>query len=94
MMSGAEDPVGDYSRGVRRTFDSMKEAGVVDITLKLYGKDRHELLNETDKAAVMQDIYDWLKDTVIVTNIEQAILNELRKSATYQDDAKTEEKQD
>jgi hypothetical protein len=41
----------------------------------------------------MQDIYDWLKDTVIVTNIEQAILSELRKAATYPDDAKTAEKQ-
>jgi alpha-beta hydrolase superfamily lysophospholipase len=93
IMSGEEDPVGDYGKGVRRTFDSMKEAGVVDITIKVYAKDRHELLNETDRTAVMQDIYDWLKDTVIVTNIEQAILSELRKAATYPDDAKTAEKQ-
>jgi alpha-beta hydrolase superfamily lysophospholipase len=91
MMSGAEDPVGDYSKGVRRTFDSMKEAGVVDITLKLYGKDRHEILNETDRNAVMQDIYDWLKDAVIVSNLEQAILDELRKATTHPDDSQTEE---
>jgi hypothetical protein len=69
----------------------MKEAGVVDITLKLYGKDRHEILNETDRNAVMQDIYDWLKDVVIVSNLEQAILDELRKSTTHPDDSQTEE---
>jgi alpha-beta hydrolase superfamily lysophospholipase len=78
MMSGTDDPVGGYGEGVRRTYDSMKEAGVVDITLRLYERDRHELLMETDRIAVMQDIYDWLQSAVIVTRLEQTILNELR----------------
>lgn len=62
MLSGAEDPVGAYGEGVKRAYDSLKSAGVRDIRLKLYGEDRHEILNEPDRQQVMQDIYDWITD--------------------------------
>lgn len=80
MVSGADDPVGDYGAGVHRAYESMRDVGINDITLKLYDRDRHELLNETDRAAVMQDVYDWLKSTVIVSKLEQEILKEIRKT--------------
>lgn len=80
MVSGADDPVGDYGAGVRKAYESMKSVGISDITLKLYDRDRHELLNETDRAMVMQDIYDWLKSTVIVSQLEQVILDEIRRT--------------
>lgn len=81
IMSGMEDPVGDFGRGVHKTYESMKAVGMEDIVMKLYEKDRHELLNETDKNAVMHDIYDWLKDAVIVSHLEQVILEEMRRTA-------------
>ena len=31
------------------------------VSFKIYENDRHELLNETDKLQVMNDIYDFLK---------------------------------
>lgn len=80
MVSGADDPVGDYGAGVHRAYESMKNVGISDITLKLYDRDRHELLNEIDRAVVMQDIYDWLKSTMIVSRLEQVILEEIRKT--------------
>ncbi len=80
MVSGTEDPVGEYGAGVYRACESMKAVGINDITLKLYDRDRHELLNETDRAAVMQDIYDWLKSAVIMSQLEQEIIKEIRKS--------------
>lgn len=64
IVSGEEDPVGDYGRAVKRTYDSLKRAGMQDVTLKLYAGDRHEVLNETDKAIVMQDIYDWIQKKI------------------------------
>ncbi len=66
MVSGAEDPVGDYGEGVKRAYQSLKDAGLQDIDLKLYEADRHEVLNETDKAVVMQDIYDWMMNKIKV----------------------------
>lgn len=66
MVSGAEDPVGDYGEGVRKAYDSLETAGMQNMVLKLYETDRHEVLNETDKAVVMQDIYDWISEKVLV----------------------------
>ena len=65
MVSGTDDPVGGYGRGVRRAYDSLREAGLENIELKLYEGGRHELMNETNRAEVMQDIYEWLEKTVL-----------------------------
>ena len=60
MVSGAEDPVGDYGKGVHKACDSLKRAGVKNITVKLYENDRHELLNEDDAETAMEDIWQWI----------------------------------
>lgn len=60
MVSGEEDPVGAYGKGVLKAYTSMKKAGVQNIALKMYSGDRHELLNETDREQVMQDIWNWI----------------------------------
>ena len=66
MVSGEDDPVGDYGVGVKKAFASLQEAGLENMQLKLYEKDRHEILNEDDRDVVMQDIYDWIKGTILV----------------------------
>lgn len=65
MVSGDGDPVGDYGRGVRRAYESLRGAGVENVRLKLYDGGRHELLNETNREEVMKDIFDWLEETVL-----------------------------
>lgn len=60
FVSGAEDPVGDLGEGVKRVYSLYKEAGLTDITYKLYENDRHEILNETDREQVYADIAAWL----------------------------------
>ena len=60
MVSGAEDPVGDYGKGVHKACNSLKRAGVKNITVKLYENDRHELLNEDDAETAMEDIWQWI----------------------------------
>lgn len=69
MVSGDADPVGDYGEGVRRAYDSLKGAGLKNIRLKLYPGGRHELLNETNRDEVMNDIYGWLEETVLRTSL-------------------------
>ena len=46
---------------VRKACDSLKKAGVKNITVKLYENDRHELLNEEDGEQAMEDIYQWIR---------------------------------
>ena len=56
IISGEDDPVGGYGKGVRKVFRQYKKAGIEDVTLRLFPGDRHEILNETDKADVMDEI--------------------------------------
>lgn len=61
LAAGAEDPVGHYGKDVKTVYNCYKELGIEDVTMKLYADDRHELLNETDKADVYEDIAAWLE---------------------------------
>lgn len=60
FMSGDEDPVGDYGKGVDRAYKSFCDAGCTDVKMKLYPGGRHEMLNEINKDEVYQDILDWI----------------------------------
>lgn len=61
LISGEEDPVGNFTRGVIKVFKDYKRAGINDIQLKFYKGFRHEILNESKKEEVYQDILKWLK---------------------------------
>lgn len=60
LVSGDMDPVGSYGKGVREVFKALNSAGGQDVSLKLYGSDRHELLNETDRDRVYDDLLHWM----------------------------------
>ena len=61
LISGDRDPVGDMGKGVRRTADAFRKAGLSDVTLKLYPGLRHEILNEGPmRQTVYEDIWHWL----------------------------------
>ena len=62
MMSGADDPVGNFGKGVNKVYDSMKRAGITDVRIKLYEGARHELFNELCYDEVVNDTYAFLKD--------------------------------
>lgn len=60
LVSGDKDPVGNMGKGVKKVYRQYQEAGLLDLTLKLYKDDRHEILNETDRRDVYEDIYAWI----------------------------------
>lgn len=60
FVSGEDDPVGDYTKGVLRVINSFKEVGMKNISYKFYKGDRHEILNELDKKDVYNDIYEFI----------------------------------
>lgn len=65
FIAGEEDPVGDYGAGVERVYKSYKEElGMKNVKIKLYAGDRHEILNESDKEQIYEDIYPWLMERV------------------------------
>ena len=62
FVSGAEDPVGNFGKGVRKVCEIYKSAGLRDVSLKLYEGDRHEILNETNREKVYQELYEWFEE--------------------------------
>lgn len=63
LVSGEDDPVGDYGKGIKEVCNKLKEqAQLDDVTCILYENMRHEILNETGKAVVYADILGWLND--------------------------------
>ncbi|OZI13573.1 alpha/beta hydrolase [Bacillaceae bacterium SAS-127] len=61
FISGDQDPVGEYSKGVLRVIDQYKQQGFTTIDYKLYKEGRHEMINETNRQQVIEDIANWLQ---------------------------------
>lgn len=61
FVAGSQDPVGNYGEGVKKAFSLYQKAGIRDLSMKLYDRDRHEILNEDDREQIVQDIYCWLE---------------------------------
>ena len=59
LVAGEDDPVGSYGEGVKTAYETYKEVGIKDVSMKLYHGDRHEVLNELDRAQVYADLYNW-----------------------------------
>ena len=63
VVSGENDPVGDFGKGVRYVYDNLKANGA-DVELKLYPGARHELFNETNRDEVFADLIAWLEGAI------------------------------
>lgn len=61
LISGEDDPVGDYGKGVRRVACMLEKAGLRDLCCRLYPGCRHEILNETNRSEVYRDVWQWLR---------------------------------
>lgn len=61
IISGANDPVGESTKGVRRAAKRFSEAGVGSLTVGFYEGARHEILHETNREEVFGDILEWLE---------------------------------
>ena len=66
MMSGAEDPVGENTSGVKRLLQAYKDAGLTKVSHRFYADARHELLNETSatRREATDDLIRWLNNVI------------------------------
>ncbi len=64
LFSGADDPVGSCGKGVKLLYDTYQKAGLKQVSMKLYPEGRHEMLNETNREEVMDDVIEWIKTTI------------------------------
>ncbi|UOQ85243.1 alpha/beta hydrolase [Gracilibacillus salinarum] len=61
LLSGKEDPVGDYGKSLKKTVRYYKSRGNNNIEHTLYVNRRHEILNETNKTEVFLEIATWIE---------------------------------
>lgn len=63
FVAGDSDPVGDYGAAVCQVAESFQALGMKHVECRLYAGMRHELVNETGREQVEQDILSWVKNT-------------------------------
>ena len=64
IISGKEDPVGNYGAGVDEVFDSLNECELNFLKYKLYPDCRHELFNETNREEVWEDVKKFCDEVI------------------------------
>ena len=61
IVSGDMDPVGDYGKGVKKLYETYCENGMKDVKMKLYPGAHLEILNETNREEVTEDVIAWIE---------------------------------
>lgn len=60
LVSGAHDPIGNFSKGIKITEKQLKTSGFKDVTTIIYPDKRHEILQEDNNQEVFYAISQWL----------------------------------
>ena len=60
LISGQEDPVGDYGKGVDKYYSILKKEGFEKVIKKLLPDCRHEILNELNRDEITRYIFNWI----------------------------------
>ena len=60
VVSGSEDPLAGGGQLVEALGQRYRDAGLVEVRVKLYDGARHELLNEINRDEVTSDVVAWL----------------------------------
>lgn len=64
FISGSQDPVGGFEKGVRKVYHQYREAGFRNLRLKFYPEARHEVLHEDCKEDSFNFLYEWITFTI------------------------------
>lgn len=61
LISGEEDPVGDYGRGVKKVYEHLLAHECKNVSIKVFKNMRHEIINEKGKCLAYREISQWLR---------------------------------
>ena len=64
IISGSDDPIGGRGEGVKLVYKALEDAEINNLTFKLYDGARHELVNETNKEEIFDDIHTWCEGVI------------------------------
>jgi alpha-beta hydrolase superfamily lysophospholipase len=61
LAVGSKDPVNGGLTLLWALVDRYRAAGLTDVTVRVYDEGRHEILNEINRAEVIDDLVQWLR---------------------------------
>lgn len=61
LISGGDDPVGNYGEGVKKTVQAFTAAGMENVSMRLFPLCRHELLSEINRDEVYRFVEEWMQ---------------------------------
>ncbi len=64
LISGSDDPIGGYGKGVWKVARQYYDAGISKLSVHLFDGMRHEILNETNNQLIYQTILKWLEKKI------------------------------
>ena len=64
LISGKNDPVGAFSKGVKSSAEMYRKAGIKDVRLSIIEDGRHEILNDDTKDETMRIVSDFYKEFI------------------------------
>ena len=62
IVSGREDPLAGGGQLVELLGQRYRDAGLSDVTVRVYDGARHEIFNETNRDEITSDVIGWLED--------------------------------
>jgi alpha-beta hydrolase superfamily lysophospholipase len=65
VVSGERDPIHTRLKGFRMLVDAYRDRGLTRVYDKVYPSARHELLNESNRDEVTEDLVRWIEKTVL-----------------------------
>lgn len=70
LISGKDDPVGDFGEGIHKLRKQMKAAGIAELTMYLLPGARHDVLHEEARiaASARMIIGDWIVGNQVLGN--------------------------
>jgi alpha-beta hydrolase superfamily lysophospholipase len=66
IVSGKDDPVGKFGKGVRKAEKRLSDAGVKDLSCVIFEGGRHELFNEAEpiRSESYKTVTDWINERI------------------------------
>lgn len=65
FIAGDQDPVGANGKGVKKVVELFQKEGMQDVSCTLYPNCRHEILNESEKQIIFEDVLRWLNGIIL-----------------------------
>jgi alpha-beta hydrolase superfamily lysophospholipase len=64
LISGDDDPVGNFGKDIKKLFNRYKENNLKEVKYKVYNAIRHEVIRDIRKDEVYTDLENWILERV------------------------------